>query len=65
MVMMSSLKKVSVLTARHVKQLKEAKVDSIVVPDDYALGKVLSKAIVDESTGEMIGRANGCDHCKT
>ena len=46
------------ITARTIKQLKEAGVESVVVPDDYMFGKVLSSSIVDESTGELIGRTN-------
>ena len=46
------------ITARHIKLLNEAGVDSVSVPDDYLLGKVLARNIVDEETGEMIAEAN-------
>ena len=46
------------VTARHIKLLNEAGVDSVTVPDDYLLGKVLARNIVDEETGEMIAEAN-------
>ena len=46
------------ITARHIKLLKEAGVDSIAVPDEYLLGKVLARNIVDGETGEVIAEAN-------
>ncbi|HBQ44504.1 MAG TPA: DNA-directed RNA polymerase subunit beta [Thiomicrospira sp.] len=46
------------ITARTVKLLKEAKVKSVPVPEDYVLGKVLSSGIMDSKTGELIAQAN-------
>ena len=46
------------ITARTVKQLKEAKVKSTVVPDEFVLDKVLSAGIMDAKTGELVARAN-------
>ncbi|MBR9813784.1 DNA-directed RNA polymerase subunit beta [bacterium] len=46
------------VTARHIKLLNEAGVDTVTVPDDYLLGKVVARNIVDQETGEMIAEAN-------
>ena len=41
------------VTARHVRQLEEAGVDSMVVPSEYLQDRVTAKDIVDASTGEV------------
>ncbi len=46
------------ITARHIKQLEEAGVDKLAVPDSYLLGKVVSKNIPDKETGEILVAAN-------
>ncbi|WP_135796802.1 DNA-directed RNA polymerase subunit beta [Hydrogenovibrio crunogenus] len=46
------------ITARNIKQLQEAKVESVVIPEEYLLGKVLSSGITNEETGELVARSN-------
>jgi DNA-directed RNA polymerase subunit beta len=46
------------VTARHIRELDKAGVKSLVVPDDYLYGKVLSHNIVDKETGELLASAN-------
>ncbi len=46
------------ITARHVKQLNDAAIAALAVPDSYLMGRVLSHDVVDESTGELIASAN-------
>ena len=46
------------ITGKHVRQLKKAEVSELTVPDDYIVGKVLAKNIVDESTGEILFPCN-------
>jgi len=46
------------VTARHIRELDKAGVKSLVVPDDYLYGKILSHNIVDKETGELIANAN-------
>jgi DNA-directed RNA polymerase subunit beta len=46
------------ITARHVKEIKDAGVTSVTVPEDYLIGKILAHDIVDTDTGELIARAN-------
>ncbi len=46
------------ITARHIRELDKAGVKSLVVPDDYLNGKIISHNIVDKETGELIASAN-------
>ena len=46
------------ITARHVRMLTKADVKKLKVPDEYLIGRILSKNIVDESTGELVANAN-------
>ena len=46
------------ITARHIRTLSKEKIDTLDVPAEYIVGKVLSKAYIDESTGEVIADAN-------
>jgi len=46
------------ITARHIRALTKAKLTKLEVPAEYIIGKVLSKAYIDESTGEVIAEAN-------
>jgi DNA-directed RNA polymerase subunit beta len=46
------------ITARHIRALEKAKLTKLEVPAEYIVGRVLSKAYIDESTGEVIAEAN-------
>jgi len=46
------------ITARHVKLIEEAGVNTLDVPDDYLVGKILAHNIADGDTGELVARAN-------
>src|ERR671913_1828802 len=46
------------ITARHVKQLDQAKVDTLAVPDEYLVGRILAQDVVDPKTGELLAVAN-------
>src|SRR5690625_7104700 len=46
------------INARHIRQLEEAKVDWLSVPDDYIIGRTVAKEIVNMDTGELIARTN-------
>ncbi len=46
------------ITARHVRQLEDAKVTRLRVPREYVYGKVLSHDVVNTETGEVIAKAN-------
>lgn len=46
------------ITARHISQLEKAGIKDLEVPNDYLIGKVLAKTVVNPDTGEVIGNAN-------
>ncbi|MGB5605451.1 MAG: DNA-directed RNA polymerase subunit beta [Gammaproteobacteria bacterium] len=46
------------ITARHIRELEKASVKTLVVPEDYLIGKVLSHNVIDKETGELIANAN-------
>ncbi len=46
------------VTARHINELDKAGIKSLVVPEDYLYGKILSHNIIDKETGEIIANAN-------
>ncbi|WP_043702126.1 DNA-directed RNA polymerase subunit beta [Tepidimonas taiwanensis] len=46
------------ITARHVRELEQSGTTHISVPEDYLIGRVVAKNIVDPDTGEIIARAN-------
>jgi len=46
------------ITARVINELEKHGVQSLLVPKDYLLGKVLAKNIVNTDTGELVASAN-------
>ena len=46
------------INAKHVREVDAAGIKHISVPEDYLLGRVLAKNIVDAETGEIIANAN-------
>ncbi|WP_341675977.1 DNA-directed RNA polymerase subunit beta [Niveibacterium sp. SC-1] len=46
------------ITAKHIRELNEAGITSIVVPEDFLVGRVLAKNVIDGETGELVARAN-------
>ncbi|MDR1064042.1 MAG: DNA-directed RNA polymerase subunit beta [Azoarcus sp.] len=46
------------ITARHIRELDQAGVTSMAVPDDFILGRIIAHDIPDEATGELLARAN-------
>src|SRR6478736_1630742 len=46
------------ITARHVKQLEQAKIKTLEVPDDYLVGRILAHDVIDTKTGELLAVAN-------
>ncbi|CAN7175871.1 DNA-directed RNA polymerase subunit beta [Trinickia sp. LjRoot230] len=46
------------INAKHIRDLDSAKTKFISVPEDYLLGRVLAKNVVDSETGEVIANAN-------
>ncbi|MCH1553226.1 MAG: DNA-directed RNA polymerase subunit beta, partial [Luminiphilus sp.] len=46
------------ITARHIRQLEDADVEFLAVPDEYLVGRRLAKAIIDTATGEVMLECN-------
>src|SRR5438045_6115647 len=46
------------ITARHTRQLEQTETQFISVPEDFLVGRVLARNIVDPETGEIIAKAN-------
>jgi len=46
------------ITARHIRELQKAGLETLAVPPDYLAGKVLAHDLVNSSTGELIANAN-------
>ena len=46
------------ITALHVKQLLQAKIKTLEVPDDYLVGRILAHDVIDTKTGEVLAVAN-------
>ncbi len=46
------------ITAKHIRELDQAGVKTMAVPDDFVLGRVLAKNVADPETGELLARAN-------
>ena len=46
------------ITVKHVRELQQAGIESLVVPEDFLLGRVLGHNVVDKETGEVVALAN-------
>ena len=46
------------ITARAIRELDKAGIKSLVVPQEYLVGKIIAHDVVDPSTGELIAQAN-------
>jgi DNA-directed RNA polymerase subunit beta len=46
------------ITARHLRTLEQGGTTHISVPEDYLVGRVISRNMVDADTGELIAKAN-------
>jgi len=46
------------ITAKHIREIGAAGLNQLVVPEDFFIGRVVAKNIIDQSTGEVIANAN-------
>ncbi|MBI1907663.1 MAG: DNA-directed RNA polymerase subunit beta [Rhodocyclales bacterium] len=46
------------ITAKHIREIEQAGITKITVPEDFLLGRVLARNLADAETGEVIARAN-------
>ena len=52
------VKKDKRITAKHIRELEQAKIEKLSVPEDFLLGRVLGHNVLDQETGEFIALAN-------
>ena len=46
------------ITARHVRTIEQSETKFISVPEDYLIGRMLARNVVDADTGEILAKAN-------
>ncbi|MCB1706933.1 MAG: DNA-directed RNA polymerase subunit beta, partial [Halioglobus sp.] len=46
------------ITARHIRELEEAKISELEIPSEYLYGRALATNVVDQKTGEVIVECN-------
>ncbi len=46
------------ITARHVRSIEQSETKFINVPEDYVIGRMLARNVVDAETGEILAKAN-------
>ena len=46
------------ITVRHIRDLGKAGIEELKVPEEYLIGKVLARDVVDMETGEILAQAN-------
>ena len=46
------------ITARHIKLIESSQIKELNVPQEYLIGKILSKPLIDTLTGECLAKAN-------
>ena len=46
------------ITAKHIREMQESKLEQLEVPEDFLLGRILAQNIVDKETGEVVALAN-------
>jgi DNA-directed RNA polymerase subunit beta len=46
------------ITAKHIRDLAEAGITKIVVPEDFIVGRTVAQNVVDAETGEILANAN-------
>ena len=46
------------ITVKHVRDMHEARLNKISVPQEYLLGRVLAQSVIDKESGEILANAN-------
>ncbi len=46
------------ITAKHIRDMAEAGIKKIAVPDDFLVGRVVAQNVIDAATGEILANAN-------
>ena len=46
------------ITAKHIRDIAAASLSQIIVPEDFILGRVVARNVIDTETGEIVANAN-------
>ncbi|MCB1983889.1 MAG: DNA-directed RNA polymerase subunit beta [Burkholderiales bacterium] len=46
------------ITARHIRELQDANINQLEVPEDFLLGRILAHNVIDKESGEIIASVN-------
>lgn len=46
------------ITAKHIRELQEAKINQLQVPEEFLLGRILARSVIDKETGEILAPVN-------
>jgi len=46
------------ITAKHIREMQEAKIEQLDVPENFMLGRILAQNVIDKETGEILVLAN-------
>ena len=46
------------ITARHIREMEKARLKELLVPEEFLIGQVLAKDVIDKETGELLASAN-------
>jgi DNA-directed RNA polymerase subunit beta len=46
------------ITAKHIRELQEAKINQLQVPEEFLLGRILAQSVIDKETGEILAPVN-------
>ena len=46
------------ITARHIRELQQAGLKELIVPEDFLLGRILAHDVIDKETGEVVALVN-------
>jgi DNA-directed RNA polymerase subunit beta len=46
------------ITVKHVREMQDARLSRIVVPEDFVIGRTLAQNVIDKNTGEVLANAN-------
>jgi DNA-directed RNA polymerase subunit beta len=46
------------ITARHIRELQQASINELIVPEEFLLGRILAHDVIDKETGEVVALVN-------
>ncbi len=46
------------ITAKHIRELQEAKINQLEVPEEFLIGRILAQNVIDKETGEVLAPVN-------